>query len=170
MSVTGLRVSEALGLTWEDVDWEQKRVHVQRALVFAGQEYQMMPPKTKAGTRWVSLPEPAHQALLSLPRPLDASTPIFRTTMGTPPDPSDLRIYLGKLCDLAGAPRINVHGLRHVAATLAIKATRDVHSVQRRLGHSHVSVTMGIYAYALAEEGEVAAAVDALLEGRAGSA
>ena len=67
------------------------------------------------------------------------------------------------MCAEAEVPRINVHGLRHVDAVLALRAGNDVHAVQRRLGHSHVSVTMGIYAYATRDDAEVADAVEKLL-------
>lgn len=46
---------------------------------------------------------------------------------------------------------------------MALKATRDPHAVRRRLGHSHVSTTIGIYGYALEEGGTVAWALDRLI-------
>ncbi len=60
---TGLRVSEALGLEWEDVDWRQETIAVRRAVVWSGKTRHVLPPKTKAGQRKVSLPRPAMTAL-----------------------------------------------------------------------------------------------------------
>jgi integrase len=33
VSATGLRITEALGLRWSDVDWEKERIHVRRKFV-----------------------------------------------------------------------------------------------------------------------------------------
>jgi integrase len=70
---------------------------------------------------------------------------------------------MADLCKRAGVERINIHGMRHVAAVLALKAVQDAHLVQRRLGHSHVSITMGVYAYATGDDGDVASAIGQLL-------
>jgi integrase len=40
----------------------------------------------------------------------------------------------------------------------------DPYLVQKRLGHSHVSVTLGIYGYSRKDESEVGIQMDKLLE------
>jgi len=47
----GLRVSEILGLKWQDIDWEGLRLAVRQAYVY-GQEGEL---KTKASQRWMPL-------------------------------------------------------------------------------------------------------------------
>ena len=55
----GLRPGEALGLQWADVDFEQGRVHVQRALTRIGlpkgEPWRLVPPKTHKARRVVPL-------------------------------------------------------------------------------------------------------------------
>jgi integrase len=166
LTTCGLRISEALALTWADVDLDTATLGVQRALVWAGDKYSIGPVKTKAGQRMVSVPEVAVSVLRRLRNPApDPQAPVFRTSKGTPPTSSQLPRPLSQMCAEAGVPRINIHGLRHVAAVLALRAINDVHAVQRRLGHSHVSVTMGIYAYATRDDAEVADGVGRLLAG-----
>ena len=70
---------------------------------------------------------------------------------------------MNTLCRHANVPVIHVHGLRHVAAMLALEATGDVYLVQQRLGHSHINVTLGIYGYPSRSEAAVAPALDRLL-------
>jgi integrase len=163
LTTTGLRISEALGLRWTDVDLKQRVIHIQRAAVLSVNKHSVLPTKTKAGNRDVTLTASAISALSRLPRPIDASEYVFRTSTGSIPKQTDLRRYLDRLTDLAGVPRINVHGLRHVAAMLALEATQDPYLVQRRLGHIHVNTTLGIYGYPSRKESIVAAAVDDLL-------
>jgi integrase len=56
---------------------------------------------------------------------------------------------LGRLIKAASVRRIKFHSLRHTMATLMLAAGLPPHVVQRRLGHSMVEMTLGIYAHAL---------------------
>ena len=166
---TGLRVSEALGLEWEDVNLELRTLSVKRALVWFYREWKIDSPKTKAGLRTITLPASGIAALRRYGANNKITTnsgPIFRGETGQPPNNSNLRLVLLDLCKEAEVPPINIHGLRHVAATMALKATKDVHAVQRRLGHANVAVTMGIYAYALVEDTDAADAIDRMLDAK----
>jgi integrase len=64
----------------------------------------------------------------------------------------------GRLIKAAGVRRIKFHGLRHTMATLMLAAGVPPHVVQRRLGHSKVEMTLGIYAHALPSMQQDAAA------------
>lgn len=58
---TGLRISELCALDWDDVDWVNKRIFVQRALTQHSKEPET--PKTAAGERYVKLLPAALEAL-----------------------------------------------------------------------------------------------------------
>jgi len=161
----GLRISEALGLRWEDVDFDGGRLKLQQSLVWIGSEWTIGPLKTSSSYRTVSMPEIAVAALkrLRAESTPEADTAVFVTIHGNHPRHDQLYVALKRLCAAAGVPRLNVHGLRHVAAALGYLATGDAIAVQKRLGHSSVATTMRIYAYLLRDEGSVAAALDGLL-------
>jgi integrase len=55
--LTGLRRGEALGLRWEDVDYDQGVLYVRQQVIAAGKNITLGPPKTKAGERTVALSE-----------------------------------------------------------------------------------------------------------------
>jgi integrase len=64
------------------------------------------------------------------------------------------RLHIGarefaRLIKAAGVKRIKFHGMRHTVATLMLSAGVPAHVVQRRLGHSKIEMTLGIYAHAL---------------------
>ena len=44
---------------------------------------------------------------------------------------------------------MRIHELRHVHATLALRGGTDLKSLQRRLGHASLAMTLGLYAHAL---------------------
>jgi integrase len=158
---TGLRISEALALTWDDVDLPCRRVTIRKALVWAGSSRSVQTPKTRAGRRIVSLPTPATEVIGRVTGPRHG--PLFLTDGGLPPRNEHLRDAITRLCAEAGVPRVHVHGLRHVHAMLALEATGDVYAVQRRLGHASVGVTTGIYGYSRRGDDDTAAALDGLL-------
>jgi integrase len=157
---SGLRIGEALGLRWEDVDLGRNVVHVRRAYVYAGSRGSLQPTKTRAGQRTVELPAEAGAALLRLPRPLDPTAPVFVTANGTPPRPSDLRKALGRLCARAGVPVTTIHGLRHVHAALLASQGLDPHTLRQRMGHTRVSTTLDLYAYAMRPDSAARAAFE----------
>jgi integrase len=162
LAVTGIRIGEALGLQWQDVDLVTRTVRIERAYVCSNNQCHLVPPKTRAGRRTVHLPAQAVAALRLIPRTLDPSSFVFHD--GTPPWRSTLRMALIRECKRAGVPVINIHGLRHVSAQLALAASGDIHAVKQRLGHSTVAVTLGLYGYALSSDAEVAGQLETLLE------
>ena len=83
------------------------------------------------------------------------------------PTQPNLRRSLHDLCGLAQVPKISMHGLRHVHAALLAASGVDPHSLRKRLGHSRVSTTMDIYAYAIAPDETTVKAFDLAMEGPA---
>jgi integrase len=55
-------------------------------------------------------------------------------------------------------PRITLHGLRHTAATSAIRAGENIVAVFKRLGHAQVSITLDIYTHYIPGDDEDIAA------------
>jgi integrase len=159
---SGLRVGEALGLTGGDIDLHQRTLTVRQAFVYAGETGSVQPPKTKAGKRTITLPAVVVERLASLPRPLNPQTPLVLTRSGTRPSQSNLRREFHRLCKAADVPEINIHGIRHVHAALLSAGGIDPHSLRRRLGHSRVSTTMDIYAYAVTPDEAAADTFDSM--------
>jgi integrase len=160
---TGMRLGEALALTWADIDWGGRRLWVDKNLTCVRGTWHEGRPKTRTGIRWVPCPTFVLAALQNLPRPLDPSARVFVTATGRPPKPTNLRMEMARFCDQAGVPRLPIHGLRHVAAALLVAAGVDLKTVQAVLGHSRVQMTLDIYAYALGREGLAAEALDRAL-------
>lgn len=61
--------------------------------------------------------------------------------------PTRITEQFGRILRRAGLPHIRLHDLRHTWATLAMQAGVNPKVVQEALGHSHVSVTLGIYSH-----------------------
>lgn len=76
---------------------------------------------------------------------------VFTNELGHPTHPYTPGKNLQKIGRRAGLPKITVHGLRHTAASLAIKNGDAITDIAAYLGHSSPSITMSIYAHAIDE-------------------
>ena len=73
---------------------------------------------------------------------------------------------MAKVVKAAGVRRIKFHGLRHTSATLMLSAVVPPHVVQRRLGHSKIEMTLGIYSHVLpGQQADAAERLATLLHG-----
>ncbi len=155
---TGMRLSELLGLRWDDVDLDRGLIHVRAQLsrAHAGAPAQRVPPKTRAGHRQIPL-APQLTALLREHR-LGSSCSrgsdwVFSTRTSTPLSQRNIqRSALHRAADAAGLrvdrARLRFHDLRHTFAShLIIDLRLDVVQVSRILGHASPSTTLSIYAH-----------------------
>jgi integrase len=167
----GLRIGEALGLCWGDVDLRAGAVTIRRQLAEerrTGERY-FAPVKTEAGERTVPLSDLAVAALRRLLVRVGAAPHpgrlLFRDAKGAPLRRSNFhrRIWT-PIRDAARLPKgSRFHDLRHAAASALLGAGQDVATVAGVLGHSSPAVTLRVYAHALPNRmREAATAVDAL--------
>jgi integrase len=159
LATTGLRLGEALGLKWEDVDLAKGRLMVLRALQRQrGSGLVLVEPKTRKSRRTVYFPVGTGAALrehrsrqLELKLKLGPSWQdndfVFCRDDGSAVDPSGLPEKLHRVLRKAGLPQIRVHDLRHTAATLHLARGENPKVVQELLGHSNISITMDTYSH-----------------------
>ncbi len=147
LSLYGLRRNEALGLSWSDIDFDNKVIHIRQQLHYDKHTYSYADLKTQAGRRDLPLQEIIIQILTSVARTDAGPLPdlVFKTKSGLPIDGHNLRRSFIRLTKEAGLPQIALHTLRHTAATnlknLGI-AARDAQAI---LGHAHITTTLQIY-------------------------
>lgn len=154
---TGMRKSEALALTWEDVDLKENEISVTKSLDYTnGANPKAKPPKTDAGFRTVPIIDVLHPLLLDAKSASDSKF-VFPAPPSNRAGPGGglmtLRGYEGawlRYCQAAGLmdgdkPAITAHNLRHGTATLMFELGVDELTAQRILGHSRVEITREIY-------------------------
>lgn len=165
---TGLRESEAIGLTWDCVDFKagtlkickqlQKRPLEDGGTVFA--------PLKNDKTR-VLKPAPFVMELLhrqykeqavqrhqmgrmwqGWQNPLERKTAlVFTTPEGNYVSPTALRYHFKKLVTEIGVPTCRVHDLRHTFAVLSLQNGDDIKTVQGNLGHATAAFTLDVYGH-----------------------
>jgi integrase len=170
IAFTGMRRGEALGLRWSDVDLENGRLSVRRALIPTNREVVVSEPKTAKGRRVIALDPATVEVLKSqAARQLDEqdeweglwtdSGLVFTAEDGSALDPESISRWWRLAVKTSMLPKIRLHDLRHTHATLALQAGIHPKVVSERLGHATVSITLDTYSHAIPAMQEEAAAL-----------
>jgi integrase len=165
LAYTGLRIGEALGLTWADIDHEHHLIRVHRQL---SRKRKHAPRKTEAGKRQVILAPAIAKQLRErwLASPFKAPHHfVFANSLGRGLDYRDVGEHF-RTVQAAGlsvvGERLSLHSLRHGYASLLIANGLNVVFVSRQLGHANPNVTLGVYAHLFAQADHATAAAEAL--------
>jgi len=175
LATAGLRVGEALGLKWEDLDLDARRLAVKRALQHRrGVGLVFVEPKTPRSRRAVPLTSIAVEALrdhrdrqMGHPLPWEDSGLVFTNFSGRPMQPNTANSELKRALNGAGLPQIRVHDLRHTTATVLLETGTHPKVVQDLLGHKTVVTTLDTYSHVLpALHGDAISRLEALFAAR----
>ena len=165
---TGLRVSEFCGLTKKDIDFENRRIHVDHQLCRERQKdenrYFVEKTKTKSGCREIPMTDNVYRALqnivknrpkVKVEKVLNGySGFILIDKNGNPKVALHIenefrwaRHKFDKLYPDNTLPHITPHVARHTFATRMAQSGMDVKALQYLLGHSDAGVTMNVYTH-----------------------
>lgn len=144
---TGLRFSEALGLTPEDFDFAHQTLSVNKTWDYKNGGG-FVPTKNASSVRKVQLDWQLIMQLSGLLKDLPPTEPIF--AKGKVYN-STANNVLARHCKNVGVPTISVHGLRHTHASLLLFAGVSIASVSRRLGHASMTTTQETYLHVIQE-------------------
>lgn len=146
---TGLRIGEAVALTWADVDFGKCRVSVRRRL-YRGR---FDAPKSRYGRRAVPLSQGLSQALWRLRGTAGDEAPVFPSRQGSHLDPSNVAARVLKpAARRAGVPWAGFHSLRHTCATMLFRHGLNAKQVQMWLGHHSPAFTLATYVHLLPDD------------------
>ena len=147
---TGLRIGEALGLQWKDLNFIDRYIEVKRSIVRG----KISTPKN-GKIRQVDMS-------LQLAEALKEHLKGFKLELADQKKDDDQFVFTNEECKVinkdnwrrrvfykaiekAEVRRIRIHDLRHTYATLRISKGDNVADVSKQLGHHSVKFTMDIY-------------------------
>lgn len=146
---TGLRESEAIGLTWDCVDFKNNILTINKQLQRRPQRdggYTFAPLKSDK-PRILSVPQFVMDAIKNEPSQPNDKNLVFTSKAGTPIDPRYLYNHYKKIAATMGIPQSRVHDLRHTYAVLALQNGDEIKTVQSNLGHATAAFTLDVYGH-----------------------
>lgn len=150
---TGARIGEILALTWNDIDFENNTISINKSWDYHfGTGFK--PTKTPTSIRTISV----SPLLLDWIKDLQSNNNemVFANQRGTIPTPTAVNKMLRKLLKECGLHKKNFHfhSLRHTHVAYLLYQGVDIYVISRRLGHSDISMTVKRYAYLLDKHSE----------------
>jgi integrase len=156
----GLRLGEALGLRWQDIDLDGRTLTVRHQLQRLSGKPQLVEPKTSKARRTVPLPQfavnalIAHKARQAKEKEFNADTWndqdfVFTSSIGTPVDDRNIRKTLNAILAKCELPHMRFHDLRHTCASLLLAQGTDPRTIMETLGHSQITLTLNTYSHVL---------------------
>jgi integrase len=165
---TGMRPSEYLALTWNDLDLDGGTVSISRTLEWRKGGWQFADTKRPRSRRLVKLQgwvvalmreeKSKHQDECGIDL-------VFRAKRRGPIRESRfVQRYFKPLLKAAELPAIRLYDLRHTAATISLAAGVSPKIISEQLGHASVGFTLDVYSHVLPHMQDAAAEkVQALL-------
>lgn len=144
---TGMRFSEALGLTPKDFDFMHQTISINKTWDYKNNTG-FLPTKNFTSNRKIQIDWQTVIKFTELLRGLPENEPIFvhgKVWNSTP------NKRLERHCIHCGIPIITIHGLRHTHASLLLFSGVSIASVARRLGHASMTTTQKTYLHIIAE-------------------
>ena len=165
---TGLREAEAMGLTWDCVDFKAGTIHICKQL--------QKRPLAEGGFVFTSLKNNKTRILHPAPFVMDLlrrrqqeqdrqrlqagpiwegwGTPaerktalVFTTLAGSHLSPQTVYLHYKRIAAEIGAPDSRLHDLRHTFAVLSLQNGDNVKTVQGNLGHATAAFTLDVYGH-----------------------
>ena len=161
----GLRRSEALGLSWDNIDFERKEIHIcQKVMEIKQKDKSKLvisdEMKTEGSRRTLPLITDVEEILLRHRKKQEGYRKQFRRgysvkyldmvcvdQMGNLLKPNYVTTRFPEVLKKYGLRPIRFHDLRHTCASLLVAKNINMKIIQVWLGHSNMSTTADIYSH-----------------------
>ncbi|KRM07728.1 integrase [Liquorilactobacillus ghanensis DSM 18630] len=174
LAYTGMRKGELLALTWKDVDLENKTIDINKTIVTNESGKMALQPPKWDSYRKISINQLTFEMLSKL-RKINNSKLVFPNQKDNYFNLSKPNNWLNSIIDMGSAdyaaafklthdqryksfiPRITPHGFRHTHATWLFEKNPGIlpKTVQKRLGHKNIGVTLNIYTHVSSNQNEL---------------
>ncbi|MBT2722273.1 site-specific integrase [Bacillus sp. ISL-46] len=150
---TGLRKGEALALTWDDIDLENKTISVAKS---RGTKNGLKAPKTKSSIRTISIDTTLINELksyrtwqkknkLKYGQAHKESEFMLTNRNGSELTEFGVNKIVASILKKTNLHHISPHGLRHTHAIMLLESGADIKTVSTRLGHTSIDMTANVY-------------------------
>ncbi len=139
---TGLRTGEQLALLWSDIDFENKKINIDKSLNLSGV---ITTPKNKSSIREVDLLEPVEKIL----KELKASEPANKKMifLSIPKRTQEFQRLFKELLKAVNLKEKKLYTTRHTFASLMLSQGEEPLWISQTLGHKDLNTTYSTYSH-----------------------
>lgn len=145
----GLRIGELCGLKWEDVDFQNKILHIRRTVQRISSangnrktKIVISAPKSSTSFREIAIPDMLMKYFEMF---RDEADYFILSGTDKPVEPRTMQYRYKKILQSAEVESHNYHKLRHTFATNSAEKGFNVKALSAVLGHSSVTLTLNRY-------------------------
>ena len=150
---TGLRVGEVCALRWENVDFETRRIHVEKTIerIYSKEENKTIviidTPKSITSVRTIPINSKLYNILKQIRGKSKKTDFVLTGSSEHYVEPRKYQYHFKEILKRSKVKKYKFHTLRHTFATNCIEAGMDIKSLSEILGHADVSITLNIYVH-----------------------
>ncbi len=153
---TGLRQTEVVGLTWDNIDFEHGLITVNKKLArdSESKQYEFTPTKNKKARQVPMIPTVAaalqeemsrQKEWESLGAHRNDDNLVFTNVDGCHISADTMYKHFKKAVKAIGLPELRFHDLRHSYAVLCLRSDVDLKTISESMGHYSAAYTMDRY-------------------------
>lgn len=149
--LTGMRLGEIQALTWEDIDFENNKITINKS--WDDINFGFKPPKTKASNRVIDIPSILSNILKDKKKDKKDKLVFFNNTANRVPVSQNINKSMRRVFKRLGISRNNYHfhSVRHSYVALAYSLGIDFYTISKQLGHANPTTTINTYSYLIEE-------------------
>ncbi|OAL08067.1 Phage integrase [Lactococcus garvieae] len=147
---TGLRIGELQALTWKDISFNEKWIYIHKSIYYRNRKnWEFTDPKTQSSVRKLYLDDDTLKYIREwkeVQKQIGKIDFIFSDN-GLPIVKNRVNKMLIRHAKKVSIKPIRVHDLRHSHASLMLQLGMNDLELKNRLGHSDISITLGVYSH-----------------------
>lgn len=150
---TGLRIGEVCALRWENIDFESKKIHIEKTIerIYSKEENKTIviidTPKSITSVRTIPINSKLYNILKQIRGKSKKTDFVLAGSSEHYVEPRNYQYHFKEILKRSKVKKYKFHTLRHTFATNCIEAGMDIKSLSEILGHADVSITLNIYVH-----------------------